>query len=152
MRSRDEALESGELPYYRPGLDSPEVQYLLQRRKALDGPVPKRIVTVRRPLEMPDPKVFAEFRAGSGSNEVSTTGAFTRLLRSLARDEKMGSRVVPIIPDEGRTFGMDALFKELEIYASKGQLYEPVDHHLMLSYKRTKTVRSSRRASPRPER
>ena len=134
----DEALESGELPYYRPGLDSPEVQYLLQRRKALDGPVPKRIVTVRRPLEMPDPKVFAEFRAGSGSNEVSTTGAFTRLLRSLARDEKMGSRVVPIIPDEGRTFGMDALFKELEIYASKGQLYEPVDHHLMLSYKENK--------------
>ena len=134
----DKVLENGELPYYRPGLDSPEVQYLLQRRKALDGPVPHRMVTVRRPLEMPDPEVFTEFRAGSGDNEVSTTGAFTRLLRSLARDEKMGSRVVPIIPDEGRTFGMDALFKELEIYASKGQLYEPVDHHLMLSYKEDK--------------
>jgi pyruvate dehydrogenase E1 component len=134
----DAVLESGELPYYRPPLESPEVQYLLKRRKALDGPVPSRAVEIRRPLEMPDPKAFSEFHAGSGDNEVSTTGAFTRLLRSLARDEAMGSRVVPIIPDEGRTFGMDALFKELKIYASQGQLYEPVDHHLILSYKEDK--------------
>jgi pyruvate dehydrogenase E1 component len=134
----DAVLESGELPYYRPPIDSPEVQYLLQRRKALDGPIPSRGVEIRRPLDMPDPKAFDEFHAGSGDNEVSTTGAFTRLLRSLARDEKMGSRVVPIIPDEGRTFGMDALFKELKIYSSKGQLYEPVDHHLILSYKEDK--------------
>ena len=131
----DAVLERGELPYSRPPIDSPEVKYLLQRRKALDGPIPNRVVNIRRPLKMPDPKAFAEFHAGSGDNEVSTTGAFTRLLRSLTRDDAMGSRVVPIIPDEGRTFGMDALFKELEIYSSKGQLYEPVDHHLMLSYK-----------------
>jgi pyruvate dehydrogenase E1 component len=131
----DEVLENGELPYYRPPADSPEVQYLLQRRKALDGPIPSRSLEIRRSLAEPDPAAFSEFHAGSAGTEVSTTGAFTRLLRSLARDEQMGSRVVPIIPDEGRTFGMDALFKELKIYASKGQLYEPVDHHLILSYK-----------------
>ena len=134
----DEVLESGELPYFRPPPDSPEVQYLLQRRKALDGPIPRRVVESRRPISMPDDKVFQEFVAGSGDTGVSTTGAFTRLLRSLARDEQIGERIVPIIPDEGRTFGMDALFKELQIYASKGQLYEPVDHHLILSYKEGK--------------
>ena len=134
----DEVLESGELPYYRPPLNSPEIEYLLQRRKALDGPLPSRAVEIRRPLAMPDAKVFEEFTLGSGTTEVSTTGVFTRLLRSLTRDEAMGSRVVPIIPDEGRTFGMDALFKELKIYSSKGQLYEPVDHHLLLSYEEGK--------------
>ncbi len=132
----DEALEGdAEPPYYRPLLDSPEVQYLLQRRKALDGPLPSRVTTVRRPLTLPDHAPFAEFDAGSGKNAVSTTMAFTRLLRNLARDERIGRRIVPIIPDEGRTFGMDALFKELQIYASRGQLYEPVDHNLLLSYK-----------------
>jgi pyruvate dehydrogenase E1 component len=130
----DEVLEGGELPYYRPPADSPEVQYLQQRRKALDGPLPSRVDLVRRPMAMPDDGVFAEFDAGSGKTEASTTGVFTRLLRGLARDEGMGDRVVPIIPDEGRTFGMDALFKELRIYSSSGQLYEPVDHHLLLSY------------------
>ncbi len=135
----DEALADGDnLPYYRPPIDSREIQYLRQRRKALDGPVPSRIVNIRRPLELPSEKIFEEFDAGSGSKEVSTTGAFTRLLRSMARDEQFGPRVVPIIPDEGRTFGMDALFKELQIYASQGQLYEPVDHHLLLSYKEGK--------------
>ena len=133
-----EALEGGEIPYFRPAPDSPEVQYLQQRRKALDGPLPSRIVDVRKPITMPADTAFEEFDAGSGDNAVSTTGAFTRLLRSLARDEGFGRHVVPIIPDEGRTFGMDALFKELQIYASKGQLYEPVDHHLILSYKESK--------------
>jgi pyruvate dehydrogenase E1 component len=132
----DAALEGdAEPPYYRPPLDSPEAQYLLQRRKALDGPLPSRVTTVRRALELPDHTPFSEFDAGSGSNAVSTTMAFTRLLRNLARDERLGRRIVPIIPDEGRTFGMDALFKELQIYASRGQLYEPVDHNLLLSYK-----------------
>ncbi|HSF84328.1 MAG TPA: pyruvate dehydrogenase (acetyl-transferring), homodimeric type [Acidimicrobiia bacterium] len=135
----DKMLDGDDLPYYRPPLDSPEVQYLRQRRKALDGPVPSRVVRIRRPMSMPSEKVYAEFDAGSGTNEVSTTGAFTRLLRSLARDSDFGKRVVPIIPDEGRTFGMDALFKELQIYASQGQLYEPVDHHLLLSYKEGKS-------------
>ena len=134
----DEVLDRGELPYYRPPGDSPEVEYLRQRRKALDGPLPSRVVHIRRPLAQPSDSSFAEFDAGSGGNEVATTGAFTRLLRNLARDGEFGPRVVPIIPDEGRTFGMDALFKELKIYASQGQRYEPVDHHLLLSYKESK--------------
>jgi pyruvate dehydrogenase E1 component len=132
----DEALAEGRLPpYYRPTVGSPEVQYLLAQRRALDGPLPSRPVALRRPLPLPDHGPFAEFDAGSGSQEVSTTMAFTRLLRNLARHPAFGPRVVPIVPDEGRTFGMDALFKELRIYASQGQLYEPVDHHLLLSYK-----------------
>ena len=135
----DDQLEAGKLPpYYRPPEDSPEFQYLEQRRKALNGYLPSRVINIRRPIEMPDHGPFEEFDAGSGTNEVSTTGVFTRMLRSLARDEKIGARVVPIIPDEGRTFGMDALFKELQIYASQGQLYEPVDHNLILSYKESK--------------
>ena len=130
-----EALADGaEPPYFRPAEDSPEYKYLMQRRRALDGLLPQRSVEIRRPLQMPDDSVYGEFDEGSGKAEVSTTGAFVRLLRSLARDEKFGHRVVPIIPDEGRTFGMDALFKELKIYASQGQLYEPVDHNMLLSY------------------
>ena len=125
-------------PYYRPPTDSPEIQYLLQRRKALNGFLPSRPVPERQSLVLPDHAPFAEFDAGSGTNEVSTTMAFTRMLRSLARTPEFGQRVVPIIPDEGRTFGMDALFKELKIYASHGQLYEPVDHNLLLSYKEAK--------------
>ena len=135
----DDALAEGRPPpYYRPPLDSPEVQYLLAQRRALDGPLPSRPVALRRPLTLPGHGPFAEFDAGSGSQEASTTMAFTRLVRNLARDEAFGPRVVPIVPDEGRTFGMDALFKELRIYASEGQLYEPVDHHLLLSYKESK--------------
>ena len=129
------ALEGDtEPPYFRPAEDSPEYKYLMQRRKALNGSIPSRPVEIRKPLDMPDETVYHEFDAGSGKAEVSTTGAFVRLLRSLTRDEKLGHRVVPIIPDEGRTFGMDALFKELKIYASHGQLYEPVDHNMLLSY------------------
>jgi len=135
----DEALELDRPPYYRPPEDSPEYRYLIERREALNGPVPSRTLEIRTPMEMPNDKAFAEFDAGSGDAEASTTGVFTRLLRSLARDEKFGRRVVPIIPDEGRTFGMDALFKELQIYASQGQLYEPVDHSLILSYKESQS-------------
>ena len=135
----DEALaDPANPPYFRPSVDSPEVQYLMQRRKALDGPLPSRPVPERRPLPLPDHTPFAEFDAGSGTNQVSTTMAFTRMLRSLCRVEGFGHRVVPIIPDEGRTFGMDGLFKELKIYAANGQLYEPVDHDLLLSYKEAK--------------
>ena len=135
----DEALELDHPPYYRPPVDSPEYRYLIERRAALNGPVPSRTLEVRTPIEMPNHDVFADFDGGSGDAEASTTSVFTRLLRSLARDEKFGRRVVPIIPDEGRTFGMDALFKELKIYASQGQLYEPVDHSLILSYKESQS-------------
>ncbi len=124
-----------EPPYYRPPEDSAEYAYLTQRREALGGPLPSRVVEIRSPLSLPGRAPFEELAAGSGKQAVSTTMAFTRLLRGLARDPEFGPRVVPIIPDEGRTFGMDALFKELQIYASEGQLYEPVDHNLLLSYK-----------------
>lgn len=134
----DDALDSDELPLYRPPIDSPEHQYLIRCRRALGGFVPTRSLEIRRPLTLPDPKVFAEFDEGSGDHAVSTTAAFTRLLRGLARDEAFGPRIVPIIPDEARTFGMDALFREFKIYASQGQLYEPVDAMMLLSYSEAK--------------
>ena len=135
----ESALEDGkEPPYFRPAEDSPEFQYMMDRRNALDGSLPRRVVWTKRALDMPDPAMFEEFRAGTGSLEASTTMAFARVLRALARDEKIGSRIVPIVPDEARTFGMDALFRELKIYAAQGQKYEPVDAELLLSYKESK--------------
>ena len=130
----DSALEGDEPPYYRPSEQSVEYQYMMERRRALGGSIPKRTVHVRKPLALPAEAAFAELKAGSGDQSVSTTMGFTRLLRNLARDEAFGSRVVPIVPDEARTFGMDSLFRELRIYASQGQKYEPVDHDLLLSY------------------
>jgi pyruvate dehydrogenase E1 component len=133
----DEALEAGEPPFYRPAENSYEFEYMLERRKQLNGPLPERVVNYE-PLPSPDPKIFAEFDNGSGSREVSTTMAFAVMLRGLLRDKGIGRRVVPIIPDEARTFGMDALFKDFKIYAPLGQLYEPVDSKLMLSYSEAK--------------
>jgi pyruvate dehydrogenase E1 component len=130
----DEALAGPEPPYYRPPEDSVEYQYMVERRRALDGTLPRRVVRNRRPIELPADTAFAEVLAGSGQQAASTTMAFTRLLRNLARDQHIGPRIVPIIPDEARTFGMDALFREFKIYASQGQKYEPVDYNLMLSY------------------
>ncbi|MGA0206125.1 MAG: pyruvate dehydrogenase (acetyl-transferring), homodimeric type, partial [Ilumatobacteraceae bacterium] len=130
----DAVLDAGEIPYFRPSEGSIEYQYLMERRRALGGSIPKRIVRARRPIELPTGDAFTEFDAGSGEQSVSTTMGFTRLLRNLARDPKLGPRVVPIIPDEARTFGMDSLFRELKIYAAHGQKYEPVDHDLLLSY------------------
>ncbi|HPU38365.1 MAG TPA: pyruvate dehydrogenase (acetyl-transferring), homodimeric type, partial [Microthrixaceae bacterium] len=131
----DEALADGFPPYVRPADGSPELEYLLGRRAVLDGFLPSRAVRTRRPLTPPSPAVFDELTGGSGGQAASSTTAFTRLLRNLCRDGDFGGRVVPIIPDEARTFGMDALFREIKIYASQGQLYEPVDHDLLLSYK-----------------
>ncbi len=127
-----------EPPYVRPADDSPELTYLLDRRRALGGSLPRRTVRTTHSLAMPDPGVFGEFAAGSGTQPVSTTTAFTRLLRNLARDPAIGPRVVPIIPDEARTFGMDALFREFGIYAAQGQRYEPVDNDLVLSYQESR--------------
>jgi pyruvate dehydrogenase E1 component len=123
-------------PYYHPGSDSEEVQYLLERRRALGGFVPRRVVR-SAPLPAPRPDVDAEFALGSDM-AVSTTMAFGRLLRNLIRDPELGRRVVPIVPDEARTFGLDPLFKEVGIYASGGQQYEPVDSDLVLSYREAK--------------
>jgi len=120
-------------PYYHPGPDSEEVQYLNERRRALGGPLPKRVV--RAPaLPAPKPTFDAEFAAGSPT-PVSTTMAFTRMLRNLVRDPDLGPRIVPIIPDEARTFGMDPLFNEVGIYASGGQRYDPVDSDLVMKYR-----------------
>ena len=131
----DADFDADDPPYYRPEPGNPEHEYLMARRKALGGPLPKRIRDwQRKALPMPSTKPFDEFAGGSGEMAVSTTMAFTRLLRAMTREPGFGDRVVPIIPDEARTFGMDSLFRELGIYASQGQLYEPVDHDLLLSY------------------
>ena len=124
-------------PFYRPAADSPETKYLLERRRSLGGFLPKRSVTVKT-LPVPSLQSFAEFLKGSARQEVSTTMAFVRLLSSLLRDKNIGRRIVPIIPDEARTFGMDALFREIGIYSPKGQLYEPVDRESLLYYHESK--------------
>ncbi len=120
-------------PYYHPGPKSEEVEYLMEHRRALDGPLPKRTVRAK-PLASPSREIDAEFDAGSPT-PVSTTMVFSRILRNLIRDKDLGPRIVPIIPDEARTFGMDPLFKEVGIYSALGQRYEPVDSDLVLSYR-----------------
>jgi len=121
-------------PYFRPSEDSPEHRYLMAARERLNGHIPSRPTPTRSPLPLPPAESFDEISAGSGAVAASTTTAFTRLLRNLARTEGFGDRVVPIVPDEARTFGMDSLFRELKIYASRGQLYEPVDAGMLLAY------------------
>jgi pyruvate dehydrogenase E1 component len=126
-----------ETPFYRPPLDSQETQYLLERRKHLGGFVPERKVKAK-PLRLPDPGDYAEFLKGSGEHAMSTTMATVRILTKLLRHDEIGKRIVPIIPDEARTFGMDSLFRQIGIYSSKGQLYEPVDRETLLYYNETK--------------
>jgi len=136
----EEALADGKEPPYIVLPDDSEIgRYMLDRRTALDGSLPRRVVRTKRKLELPAKEAFDELLAGSGKQAASTTTSFTRLLRNLCRDPKFGPRVVPIIPDEARTFGMDSLFKEFGIYASQGQHYEPVDHALLLSYKESRS-------------
>ncbi len=129
----DEALDADLPPYYRPPKDSEAHQYLVARRSVLAGPVPSRVVRPR-PAPAPDPAVFADLLAGSGSQAASTTMAFSRLLRNMVRDEAIGSAVVPIVPDEARTFGMEPIIAETAIYAPDGQRYTPVDADLILRY------------------
>ncbi len=127
----DEQLH--DYPYFHPGSGSREVEYMIERRATLGGSVPRRVVR-SAPVPTPEPAVDAEFSAGS-STEVSTTMVLARLLRNLIRDPGLGARIVPIIPDEARTFGLDPLFKEVGIYAAHGQRYTPVDSELLLSYR-----------------
>jgi pyruvate dehydrogenase E1 component len=124
-------------PFYRPQPDSPEGRYLRERRRSLGGYLPRREVKVPS-LEVPPLAAFKEFLKGSGTLEVSSTMAFVRLLNTLLRDKKIGRHIVPIIPDEARTFGMDALFREIGIYAPQGQLYDPVDSESLLYYHEAK--------------
>jgi pyruvate dehydrogenase E1 component len=128
----DKELEEGDPPYYHPGADSQEIQYMLARRHALGGVLPERR-TAGKAIEHPKAEVYDQFSEGS-KQPVSTTMAFVRLLRDLLRDAKIGKRIVPIIPDEARTFGMESLFPQFKIYAAHGQLYEPVDAKHLLAY------------------
>ncbi|MEZ4501267.1 MAG: pyruvate dehydrogenase (acetyl-transferring), homodimeric type [Dehalococcoidia bacterium] len=121
-------------PLYRPAEDSVEVAYLRERRAALGGPIPQRR-TAPSPLKAPPEELFAEFLGGSGEREASTTMAFVRMLTAMLRQEDLGGSIVPIIPDEARTFGMEALFRQFGIYAHAGQLYEPVDADQLLFYR-----------------
>ena len=129
--------EIGEFPFYRPEPDSELGRYLRERREALGGYLPKR-VDETEPIAPPDDELIEEFFAGTGEREVSTTMVFVNLLRKLLRDDTWGDRVVPIIPDEARTFGMEAMFRQIGIYSSRGQLYEPVDRENLLYYKEAK--------------
>ncbi|MCH7592729.1 MAG: pyruvate dehydrogenase (acetyl-transferring), homodimeric type [Planctomycetes bacterium] len=132
---RDEDLE--EAPFYRPDADSEECRYLAARRGALGGFVPHRQVRAA-PLKTPPRDLFAEFCQGSGDRESATTMAIVRLLSRLMDDPKLGKLIVPIVPDEARTFGMDALFRKYGIYSHVGQRYEPVDSHLFLYYRESR--------------
>ena len=124
-------------PFYRPPEESEEIQYIVQRRDALGGFLPHRMVRAK-PLSAPPLEFFKEFFEGSASREVSTTMAFVRLLTLLLKDRELGKLIVPIIPDEARTFGMESLFRQVGIYASQGQLYEPVDSDVFLYYREAK--------------
>ena len=113
--------------------DAKAAVYLAERRRALGGPLPRRVIR-SQPLAPPDPEGFADLSAGSGRQAVSTTMAFARLLRSLVRDPSIGPRIVPIVSDEARTFGLESLISEVQIYAPEGQRYTPVDAGLALHY------------------
>jgi pyruvate dehydrogenase E1 component len=123
-----------ETPFYRPDEDSDEMKYLQDRRAALGGYLPRRSVTVL-PVTLPDDKIFGEFYKGTGDREVATTMVFVHLLSKLLADKKLGKQIVPIVPDEARTFGMEALFRKVGIYSHRGQTYEPVDKESLLYYK-----------------
>ncbi len=138
----DADVDDGDPPFFHPGTESPEFEYMMARRRALGGSVPERVVKQKvfsvpvREHTPEDAGPFADNFAGTGEKvQASTTTAFARLLRNLLRDPDIGARVVPIIPDEARTFGLDALFREYKIYAPFGQRYEPVDAELLLSYR-----------------
>ena len=125
-------------PYYHPGPDSPELTYMMDRRRALGGLFPER----RDPkvqVALPAPTVYDELKEGSGPHQVATTMAFVRLLKDLVKDPEFGHRIVPIIPDEARTFGIDSLFPTAKIFNTKGQQYLPVDRELLLSYKESES-------------
>ena len=121
-------------PFYKPPEDSPEIKYIKSRREELGGYLPKREV-ICDPIKAPSEKLFEEFYKGSGKREVATTMAIVRMLAKMLKDKNIGKLIVPIVPDEARTFGMEALFRQVGIYSHVGQLYEPVDAETLLYYK-----------------
>jgi pyruvate dehydrogenase E1 component len=130
----DEDLDEKLPPYFHPGTDSAEHEYMMDARRRLGGFLPERRSTAI-PLALPGDRTYEVVKRGSGKQAVATTMAFVRLLKDLLKDEGIGNRIVPIIPDEARTFGMDSLFPTLKIYSPHGQTYTSVDRELFLSYK-----------------
>jgi pyruvate dehydrogenase E1 component len=126
--------EIADAPFYRPPDDSPELQYLRERRRALGGFMPTRVVR-SEPLHAPIDALFEEFSQGTEGRKASTTMVFVRILSKLLRDKEIGDLIVPIVPDEARTFGMESLFRQVGIYSHVGQKYEPVDMDTLLYYK-----------------
>jgi len=126
-----------EAPFYKPPVDSEDMTYLHERRQALGGFIPERR-DIAPALVTPELSAFKDMLAGSGEREVATTMAFVQMLSALLKDKKIGKHVVPIVPDEARTFGMESLFRQVGIYSSLGQLYEPVDKETLLYYKEAK--------------
>ncbi len=131
----DEELK--DVPYYRPPPDAPETLYLQRQRSSLGGPIPMR-TTDEQAIEVPPLDAFEAQLKGTGERAVSTTMGFVRILSTLVREASIGKRIVPIIPDEARTFGMEGMFRQLGIYSSEGQLYEPEDHGEIASYRESK--------------
>lgn len=129
----DEEIEN--IPFYHPGQDNSAIQYLRQQREALGGSLPHRTSSIDDPLEMPSLDSFASQLQGTKDREISTTMAFVRILSQLVKDKQIGSRIVPIVPDEARTFGMEGLFRQIGIYSSVGQKYKPVDADQVMYYK-----------------
>jgi len=134
----DDALDKTLPPYYHPGKNSDEYQYMMERRKQLGGAVPRRVIR-SKPLALPGKDAYADLKRGSGKQKVATTMAFVRQLKDLMKDKEFGKRFVPIIPDEARTFGMDSLFPTAKIYSPHGQGYLSVDRELMLAYKESES-------------
>ncbi len=134
---KDEDLEN--LPYYKPGPDSPEMVYMRKRRDKLGGFIPQRRPKTSIELKTPELSAFEAVTKGSGERKISTTMAFVRVLNALVRDKQLGKHIVPIVPDEARTFGMEGMFRQLGIYSAEGQKYEPQDADQVMFYKESKT-------------
>ena len=131
----DAQLEGGQVPFYHPGKDSPEVEYMLERRRALGGHLPQRRPKSTQTFEAPKLEVFERLLKTTGEREISTTMAFVQALNIILRDKQVGPRCVPIVADEARTFGMEGMFRQLGIYAPRGQQYKPVDRDQLMYYR-----------------
>src|SRR5690606_10472499 len=127
--------EDHQVPFYHPRKDSPEVQYMLERRRALGGFLPQRRRKSAQQFEVPPLQAYERLLQGTGEREISTTMAFVQMLNSALRDKQVGPRLVPIVADEARTFGMEGLFRQIGIYAPHGQKYKPVDADQLMYYR-----------------
>ena len=131
----DKDIDESEIaPFFHPGKDSPEIEYMMERRRQLGGSLPKRVIRAK-PLKLPGDEVYEPLKQGSGKQAIATTMALVRLMRDLMKDKEIGDRIVPIAPDEYRTFGMDSMFPTAKVYNPGGQQYESVDRKLLLAYK-----------------